>query len=132
MTANQRFAGWFSSAGKAASNALPVRLGGHRLPGTLAAPARLSGIDWTLVWVTVALLLSGLIMVYSATVAMPDNPKFARYAHTHFLMRHVLSLVVAFLVALLAFQVCLGRQSRSASFPPYGTPQQPSSWLFQI
>ena len=36
---------------------------------------------------------------------MPDNPKFARYAHTHFLLRHMLSLVVAAVVAVLAFQV---------------------------
>jgi cell division protein FtsW len=35
-------------------------------------------------------------MVYSASIAMPDNPKFARYAHTHFLVRHTLSLVMAF------------------------------------
>ena len=118
MTANQRFAGWFLGAGKAASNALPVRLGGHRLPGTLAAPARLSGIDWTLVWVTVALLLSGLIMVYSATVAMPDNPKFARYAPTHFLTRHLLSLGFAFIAALLTFQV------------PMTTWEKMAPWLF--
>ena len=38
---------------------------------------------------------------------MPDNPKFARYAHSHFLMRHLLSLAVAFLAALLAFQIPL-------------------------
>jgi cell division protein FtsW len=52
----------------------------------------------------------GLVMVYSASVAMPDNPKFARYAHTHFLLRHVLSLVVAVLVCFLAFKCrfCLG------------------------
>ena len=30
----------------------------------------------------------GLVMVYSASVALPDNPKFARYAPTHFLTRH--------------------------------------------
>jgi cell division protein FtsW len=45
------------------------------------------------------------VMVYSASIAMPDNPKFARYAHTHFLTRHVLSLVIAFVAALVAFQI---------------------------
>ena len=29
-------------------------------------------------------------MVYSASVALPDNPKFARYAPTHFLVRQLL------------------------------------------
>src|SRR5438128_10328961 len=44
-----------------------------------AQPTRLLGFDQVLVWVVVALLALGLVMVYSATVALPDNPKFARY-----------------------------------------------------
>ena len=65
----------------------------------------MAGFDQALVWVTVALLMAGLVMVYSASIAMPDNPKFARYAHTHFLLRHVLSLCAAFVTAVLIFQV---------------------------
>lgn len=76
--------------GKAASDVLPVRLGGQSLSRSPSAPARMTGFDRPLAWVIVALLVWGLIMVYSASVAMPDNPKFARYAHTHFLMRHLL------------------------------------------
>jgi cell division protein FtsW len=105
MSTSTRFMGWFSNLGKAASEVLPVRLGGQSLTGAPAASPRLAGFDQALVWVTVALLMWGLVMVYSASVAMPDNPKFARYAHTHFLLRHVLSLVVAVLVCFLAFQV---------------------------
>ncbi|MBC7548445.1 MAG: putative lipid II flippase FtsW [Polaromonas sp.] len=105
MTTGTRFMGWFSNVGKAASEVLPVRLGGQSLTGTPAAAPRLAGFDQALVWVCVALLMWGLVMVYSASVAMPDNPKFARYAHTHFLLRHILSLVVAVVLAVLAFQV---------------------------
>jgi cell division protein FtsW len=43
--------------------------------------------------------------VYSASIAMPDNPRFANYTHTHFLMRHIMSIAVAVVAALLAFQV---------------------------
>ena len=71
------------------------------------APSRLATFDQTLVWVTVALLAWGLVMVYSASIAMPDNPKFARYAPTHFLTRHILSIVIAFVAALIAFQTPL-------------------------
>ncbi|MGH8804151.1 MAG: putative lipid II flippase FtsW, partial [Polaromonas sp.] len=78
MTAATRLFGWFSGVGKAASDVLPVRLGGQRLPGTLATPVRMAGFDQALVWVTLALLMWGLVMVYSASVAMPDNPKFSR------------------------------------------------------
>lgn len=97
--------GWFSGVGKAATDVLPVRLGGRSLPVDLATPVRLSGLDWALVWVTVALLIIGLVMVYSASVAMPDNPKFARYAHTFFLTRHLLSLGIAALAAYAAFHI---------------------------
>jgi len=116
-----KFSGWFSGFGKAAADALPVRLGGQSLSRTLAAPpVRMAGFDQALLWVTVALLMWGLVMVYSASVAMPDNPKFARYAHTHFVVRHVLSLVVAFIVAVLAFQV------------PLATWEKLAPWMFVI
>ena len=118
MTAKLRRTGWFSGVGKVASEALPVRLGGRSLPGKLATPVRLAGLDWGLVWVTVALLLFGLVMVYSASVAMPDNPKFSRYAHTFFLTRHLLSLLVASLAAYLAFQI------------PMATWEKYAPWLF--
>ena len=53
-------------------------------------------------------------MVYSASIAMPDNPKFARYTHTHFLYRHVLSLMVAFVAALIVFQIPVQIWERAA------------------
>jgi cell division protein FtsW len=121
VTVAARLSGWFSGFGKAAADVLPVRLGGQSLSRTLAAPpVRMAGFDQALLWVTVALLMWGLVMVYSASVAMPDNPKFARYAHTHFVTRHVLSLVVAFIVAVLAFQV------------PLATWEKLAPWLFVI
>jgi Bacterial cell division membrane protein len=45
------------------------------------------------------------VMVYSASVAMPDNPKFARYTPTYFLSRHVLFVAIAAAPALVAVQV---------------------------
>jgi cell division protein FtsW len=95
-----------------AEGALPVRV--DPLRGAAPAQAHLGAIDQPLLWVTVALLASGLVMVYSASVAMPDNPKFANYAHTHFLMRHLVSLVLGFAVALLAYQVPMARWEKAA------------------
>lgn len=118
MTVAARLAGWFSGLGGVASEGLPVRLGGQGASRTASAPVRMSGVDQALIWVTVALLVWGLVMVYSASIAMPDNPKFARYAHTHFLLRHALSLFVAVSVALLAFQV------------PVATWEKLAPWLF--
>ncbi|MFM9880067.1 MAG: putative lipid II flippase FtsW [Burkholderiaceae bacterium] len=81
---------------------------------TSTALARVRPVDESVIWVCAALLLWGLIMVYSASIAMPDNPKFAQYAHHHFLLRHVLALVVASVAALLAFQVSLATWQKAA------------------
>ena len=62
------------------------------------------GFDASLVWVVVGLMALGLVMVYSASVALPDNPKFARYAPTHFLTRHAISMAIAFVAALAVLQ----------------------------
>jgi cell division protein FtsW len=82
--------------------ALPIREWNGSAPST---PAYARGIDQALVWVVLALLALGLVMVYSASVALPDNPKFARYAPTHFLVRHALAIGIAFVAALAVVQV---------------------------
>lgn len=110
---------WFGRASEAAQDVLPVRLGNDYV-STTVRPNRVMGFDQTLIWVVVALLAWGLVMVYSASIAMPDNPKFARYAHTHFLSRHAMSLLVAFFGALLAFQV------------PIKTWEKMAPWLFVV
>jgi cell division protein FtsW len=85
---------------------LPVNLGDYGMAGRANGhPARIQSVDQALVWVVLALLLWGMVMVYSASIAMPDNPRFSRYSHTHFLTRHVISMGVGCIMALLVFQV---------------------------
>ena len=85
-----------------------------RTASSASAPSRAVGFDQPLLWVTVALLAWGLVMVYSASIAMPENPRFAKYTHTYFLVRHVLWLVMSFVAALLAFQVPVARWEKAA------------------
>jgi cell division protein FtsW len=85
--------------------ALPVR---DRLdPGSLglAQPVRLLAFDQALVAVVGTLLALGLVMVYSASVALPDSPKFAAYTQTFFLQRHAMALAIGLVAALAALQV---------------------------
>ncbi len=111
-------AGWWPQ-GWTRQMSIPVRLG--RVPPTsMQTPVRMQSFDQVLVWVTVTLLVWGLVMVYSATIAMPDNPKFARYTHTHFLLRHMLWIAVAFVAGLIAFQV------------PVAVWEKAAPWLFVI
>ena len=58
-----------------------------------------------MLWVAAALLLAGLVMVYSASIALPDSPRFANYAPTHFLVRHLMALLIGVAAALVAFAV---------------------------
>ena len=115
-----RFSDWFKGLPKAAADALPVRLGASGFSRTPSQPARVRGFDQALVWVTVALLAWGLVMVYSASIAMPDNPRFAKYDHNFFLVRHAAFLCVAFVAALIAFQV------------PMRTWERWAPWLFIV
>lgn len=82
--------------------------------------SRVRGFDSALVWVAVALLAWGLVMVYSASIALPDNPKFARYAHNFFLTRHAIFLALAFVTGLVAFQI------------PIATWERWAPWLFVL
>lgn len=111
----QRLAGVFAGSPRTQVAAAPVRRSAY---GRAAVPTRVQGIDQALVWLTVALLAFGLVMVYSASVALPDSPKFARYAHSHFLVRHAAFMALSFVAALLAFQV------------PVATWEKVAPWLF--
>jgi cell division protein FtsW len=85
-----------------------------RLNASGHAPTRVVGFDQPLLWVTLTLLVWGLVMVYSASIAMPENPRFAKYTHTYFLTRHVLWLAMSLVAALLAFQVSVERWEKAA------------------
>ena len=68
-----------------------------------ALSSNAQSIDVALLWVVGNLLAIGLVMVYSASVALPDSPKFAAYKPTHFLMRHAFSIALAIPVGLVVF-----------------------------
>jgi cell division protein FtsW len=74
----------------------------RRRPG--AAP---SEIDPLLLWPALFLLLLGLVMVYSASIAMAEGSKFTGHNAEYFLIRHAIFLVIGLVVGVVAFQVPL-------------------------
>lgn len=90
-----------------AVDVLPVRVGVSHYQKSSATPAHVLGLDTGLLWAVVLLLAFSLVMVYSASIAMPDNPRFGKIAPSHFLSRHALAIGVGFVGALLTFQVPL-------------------------
>lgn len=96
------------------ADVLPVRVGGTEYRRTTATPAHVLGFDQALCWVVVLLLAFSVVMVYSASIAMPGNPRFGNIAPHHFVLRHAIAIGVGFVGALLAFQVSMNTWERMA------------------
>lgn len=77
--------------------------------------------DQPLVWVVLLLMLLGMVMVYSASIALPDSPKYASYKNTHFLMRQAMFVLISLIVGLLAFRVRIETWQRWAPYLFVGT-----------
>ncbi len=73
-------------------------------------------LDTILVWVVAALLAFGLVMVYSASIALPDSPRFARYQPTHFLWRHLFAIALGSLAGFAAFSIPLRVWQKAAPY----------------
>ena len=104
------FAGW-RLPGSDGATALPIRdwRGAHSGPAT-----RITGFDTLMVWCVLCLLAFSLVMVYSASVALPDSPKYARYLPTHFLVRQAMYVGLGLLAALVVVQIPIAYWERGA------------------
>ena len=98
-----------------AAEAVPVR---DWVSTSAGQPTRLQGFDITLLWVVLAMMALGLVMVYSASIAMPDNPRFAKYLPTHFLTRHIVAICFGLVAGLITVQL------------PVSTWEKVAPWLF--
>ncbi len=84
----------------------------------LAEPRRqVAEIDYLLLWSVLILLFGGLVMVYSASIAIAEGGRFTNHQPTYYLFRHTIFLCIGMVAAALAFQVRLSFwQNYSAYF----------------
>ena len=108
-----RLTGWMRGPQDKPVDVLPVRVGDAQYRSKALPPTTL-GLDQALIWVVIGLLAWGLVMVYSASIAMADNPRFGKILPYHFALRHAISLGVGFVAALLAFQIPMERWEQLA------------------
>lgn len=127
MSLIQKLTAWLPRRSDAMPGS-PASMGGMSSPSSAPSPSGLasavSGVrpkrskmleyDLALLWVIIALLGFGLVMVYSASIAMPDSPKYSSYSPSHFLFRHIFSLLVGAGAGLLAFRVPMKTWDRVA------------------
>jgi cell division protein FtsW len=103
---------------------LPLGRGGHTLAIGGFAADRVAGraeerIDVPLMLVAAALILLGVVMVYSASITLADSPRY-RVTPTHFLARHLFALAVALVASVAAFTVSMTRWQRLAPLAFFG------------
>ena len=91
------------------------------LAGSRARPSKMMEYDQPLVWVTLLLMLLGLVMVYSASISLPDSPKFANYKNNYFLTHQAAFICAALTVALFAFRIHVETWQRLAPWLFVGT-----------
>ena len=79
------------------------------------APGELDGL---LLWPAVGLLLLGLVMVYSASIATAEGSRFTGNQSAYYLFRHAVFLAIGLVAGVMAFQI------------PLRLWQQAAPWLF--
>src|ERR1700677_2245284 len=67
--------------------------------------SRMLDYDHSLLWVVIALLGLGIVMVYSASIAMPDSPKYSSYRDWAFLVRQIIFVVLGSGIGVIAFRI---------------------------
>ncbi len=78
---------------------------GSPADGSLGQRSSMREYDQALLWVTLLLLLLGMVMVYSASVSLPDSPKYANYKNHHFLLRQAAFIGFGLLAGAFAFRM---------------------------
>jgi cell division protein FtsW len=77
-----------------------------------------SDVDPWLLWSAIGLLVFGLVMVYSASIATAEGSRFTGYQSSYFLVRHGFFLAVGLVAGVVTFQI------------PLRLWQQLAPWLF--
>ncbi|MET0982321.1 MAG: FtsW/RodA/SpoVE family cell cycle protein, partial [Telluria sp.] len=86
-------------------------------------PSKMMDYDQPLVWITLILMLFGMVMVYSASIGLPDSPKFTNLngRHEYFLYRQAAFIVAAIVAAYVAFRFPVAAWQKLAPLMFVGT-----------
>ena len=84
--------------------------------GTVSQRSRMMEYDQLLVSAILFLMLFGLVMVYSASIALPDSPKYAGYSHAHFLQRQAVYICMGIVAAYCVFRVPISVWHKAAPY----------------
>ncbi|MET0323261.1 MAG: putative lipid II flippase FtsW [Duganella sp.] len=106
---------------------MPFRFGQKSTVTPIDSRARQSKMmeyDQPLVWVTLLLMLLGMVMVYSASISLPDSPRFSNYVrwqNTYFLQRQAMFVAVSLILGLFVFRTRIATLQKWAPYLFIGT-----------
>jgi cell division protein FtsW len=89
---------------------IPFKFSGSAADAPVTAlnrPSKMMEYDQPLVWVVVLLMLFGMVMVYSASIALPDSPKFSYLGNksSYFLVRQAAYIAISLVGGMVVFRV---------------------------
>jgi cell division protein FtsW len=86
-------------------------------------PSKMMDYDQPLVWITLILMLFGMVMVYSASIGLPDSPKFTNLngRHEYFLYRQAAFITAAIIASYFAFRIPVATWQKLAPLMFVGT-----------
>jgi hypothetical protein len=87
---------------------------------TARAPKATTELDFTLLWLALGLLCTGLVMVYSASIATAEAARYTGHNGYYYLIRQTLFIGVGLSVGAAAFQVPMRALSFSSGFTAAG------------
>jgi cell division protein FtsW len=98
---------------------IPFKFSGSAADAPVSAlnrPSKMMEYDQPLVWVVVLLMLFGMVMVYSASIALPDSPKFSYLGNksSYFLVRQAVYIAVSLVGGMVVFRVPIAVWQRLA------------------
>src|SRR5579859_2908382 len=99
---------------------VPRCRGSRMAEHTSGSRSQIPEYDASVLWASVLLLTFGLVMVYSASIALAETSRFTGGKPTYFLERQALFLAASVVAGMLVFQV------------PMRLWQQAAPWLFVI
>ncbi len=76
----------------------------------------IQNFDQTLLYVSIILLLIGIVMVYSASISLPDYPKYEGYKNSHFLFRQIFFVLIGIFLGTLIFKIQIDKWQKFAPF----------------
>jgi cell division protein FtsW len=81
-----------------------------------ARASKMMEYDQPLVWVVVLLMMLGMVMVYSASISLPDASKFSSYSNSYFLTRQATFIAISMMAGFVVFRIPIATLQKAAPY----------------